>query len=66
MSKEKNLPKLKETKDVPPDDPLKRHENLESDIECGGKGKKLLIYVMLHWNRPEECLRQKKNEIRFI
>jgi hypothetical protein len=50
MSKEKNLPKLKETKDVPPDDPLKRHENLESDIECGGKGKKLLIYVVLHWN----------------
>jgi hypothetical protein len=41
MSKEKNLPKLKETKDVPPDDPLKRHEDLESDIECGGKGEKI-------------------------
>ncbi len=39
--KEKNLPKPKETKGHPPDDPMKRHEGLKRDIECGGEEKKI-------------------------
>lgn len=39
--KKRDLSMPQKMKDLPPDDPLKRHESLKLDIEEGSQGKKI-------------------------
>jgi hypothetical protein len=39
LKKERVLPTSLKTRDIPPDDPLKRHEGLKLDLEGESEGK---------------------------